>query len=145
MNLAQQIQILIYHFIGGSCFALIFSFLSLVLLHMRLWGRIVILNIFCLCFTCLFYYGLYQINYGITHLYAWLVFLLGLFLYYQWGYGFFLPFFLFIVKILSFFVQKGRLAKKKMYVIIKNGKGNKDSRKKERIRWKKSQRARNAQ
>lgn len=145
MALSLQIYSLAYHFIAGMLFAFCFSFLSLFLIRMKNIARILFLNIFCLSFTLCFFYGLYHLNNGITHGYAILFFLLGLLLYYQGIYGYCLPAFLFLMKTLSPFVRKGRVAKKKMYAIIIHGKGKKGSRKKERNRWKKAKQTRNAQ
>lgn len=145
MALTVQIQTLLYHFFGGIVFAFFFSFLSLLLIRMSIWMRILVLNVFCLSSTLFFFYGLYQINNGITHIYALLFLFLGISLFYQLIYLHLLPIFLFLLKIMSPFVRKGRVAKKKIYGIIKNGKGNKGSRKKERIRWKIIKKARNAQ
>ena len=119
MILAQQVQALIYHFIGGVCLAFFISFISVFEVHLKTLARIVLTCSLCLLFTCFFFYGLYHINGGVTQIYCISLFLFGFYLFYTYLYVLCLPSYLYILHLLTPIVRSSRVAKNKMYVIMK--------------------------
>lgn len=118
MLLAQQVQALVYHFLGGVCFGILFSFLSLCEIHRKTLTRIVMTCGFSLVFTCFFFYGLYFINGGVTQIYCIILFALGFYLFYAYVYCLFIPLYIRILRLFHPIVHSMRVAKKKMYGII---------------------------
>lgn len=118
MTLFEQITSLIYHFIMGQVFALLYSFLSICSLSFQSKSKIILTSIFTMSFTCIYYYGLFQINGGIINIYLGLLFSLGLTLYYHTFYAYLLPIFLKIKKYVQPIRKKLFFAKIKIYDIM---------------------------
>ena len=118
MLLPQQLQALIVHFLGGVSFAILFSFYSLVSIHLTKLVRTIWTTLLTLIATCAFYYCLYQINGGSTQIYCIALFALGFYCFYKWVYLLFLPFYMRFLSLFKPIVHSSRLVKKKMYAII---------------------------
>lgn len=85
MLLPQQIQAILYHFMMGWMYGCTFSFLCSLTVYLRfsiLKGFMEI--IYHIVFTLLLFYGLYQINGGVTNLYLVVMFIMGVCIYYRW-------------------------------------------------------------
>lgn len=119
MLLPAQLQALIYHFIIGNIFGFFFSFFSLCTINSSLFIRIIIIDLFVIIFAILSYIGLYFINGGVMQLYCIILIFAGIIFYYSFIYHFFLPLFTRIRRFISHFVNRGRVAKLKMCVIMK--------------------------
>ena len=84
MLLAQQVQAILYHFLMGWIYGCTFSFLCSLTVSIRLpLLKSCLEIIYHICFTLFVYYGLYQINGGITNLYLIVVFLFAVMIYYR--------------------------------------------------------------
>lgn len=119
MTLIEQLLAIVYHFIMGEVFALLFSFFSLCTLSFRMWGRICWYVSFTLFFTAITYYFLYRMNGGRTHIYFYLLFLVGLIMYYRFFYTSLIPLFLGIKKLFLPVKKKISWVKHQCCVIIK--------------------------
>jgi len=120
MLLPQQLQAILYHFVMGWVYGCTFSFLCslTVYLHFALMKGIAEI-LYHAVFTLLAYYGLYQINGGVTNLYLILFFLLGIVIYYRWYLPVFNGFFAWFRSLFRPLRKKIPLAKKKILGIIK--------------------------
>lgn len=121
MILPQQIQAVILHFLMGVLFALVYSYLSLCLSYCKVLMRSLITSVVCISYTILFYYLLYQVNYGVTQLYCIVIFAVGFLLFYFYLYPLFFKFYLISIQLLKPFIQPFRVAKVKMCGIIPLG------------------------
>ena len=131
MTLYEQLAALAYHLLSAQIFGLFFSFLSLCLLAVKKSMRVILYSLFSMMITIVFYYGLYQINGGVTHVYLIVVFLWSLYLYYHFFYELILPFFYHIKKLFRPLKEKTKFAKRKIYDIMKV---QKDKRKEEKLK-----------
>lgn len=125
MTLIQQILSLCYHLWMGICFAFVFSFISLLLNYFKRYIRILMMVLFGFLFTLVFYYGLYKLNYGVSHLYGMMSFIVGCLLYYEVAYSYALKLFIPILAFLKRIRNWGRVVKNKIYDIIIKAKGKK--------------------
>lgn len=133
MLLGEQVQAILYHFLMGWMYGCTFSFLCSLTVHLRvslIKGCLEIL--YHICFTLLTFYGLYQINGGITDMYLILFFLLGVFIYYKWYLPVFLAPFTWFWGLLRPIWKKITLAKKKILGIIKVCRKNRQVKRKQR-------------
>lgn len=120
MLLPQQIQAILYHLLMGWVYALGFSFIIAFLKYRRfpvLKGITEI--IYHILYTLLMFYGLYQINGGITNMYLIGFFILGTLLYYAFYLKPFMEMFSGWRRILYPIRKKLVLVKTKMFVIIR--------------------------
>ncbi len=120
MLLPQQIQAILYHLMMGWFYGCTFSFLCslTVYLHFKLLkGTAEIL--FHIGFILLAFYGLYQINGGVTNIYLTIFFLLGVFIYYKWYLSVFTHFFAWFIRLFRPLKRKFHLVKLKLIGIIK--------------------------
>lgn len=118
MNLVEQILALLYHFLMGQVFALLFSFLSLLTMSFKAWSRTFFYLIFSLNFTFFFYMGLFYINGGMLHFYLFVVFFGSLCLYYRFFYMLLLPLFIYVKRLFRPVRKKLQFAKMKICGII---------------------------
>lgn len=85
MLLPQQIQAILYHFMMGWFYGCTFAFLCSFTISLRpafLKGILEVL--YHIVFTLCLFYGLYQINGGVTNLYLVFTFVLGVCVFYRW-------------------------------------------------------------
>lgn len=115
MILYEQMIALGYHLIIGQIFGFFFSFISLCCISLKTYVRTIVYTFFSMICTCIYYYGLYQINGGMLHIYLLVISFIGLYLYYHYFYEWFLPFFYIVIRPIQ---KKFRFAKKKICVII---------------------------
>lgn len=119
MLLAQQVQAILYHFLMGWIYGCTFSFLCSLTVSIRLpLLKSCLEIIYHICFTLLVYYGLYQINGGITNLYLIVVFLFAVMIYYRFYLSVMQTPFLWFRRLLQPLWKKLTLAKKKILGII---------------------------
>lgn len=91
--LPEQFQMIIYHLVMGWFFGLFFSFENAISLHcFKAQFAKIVEFLFFTGFMLLFYFLLYQLNGGMTHLYCILLFLLGIFIYMKFYLMTFYPF-----------------------------------------------------
>ncbi|MEG3039824.1 MAG: spore cortex biosynthesis protein YabQ [Erysipelotrichaceae bacterium] len=84
MILANQIQAILYHLMMGICYGLSYSFfMYITLAYHRKLGKAILEIIFHCLYTILMFYGLYQINGGITNGYLIIIFIIGVWIFYQ--------------------------------------------------------------
>lgn len=120
MLLPQQLQAILYHFIMGWVYGCTFSFLcsfTAYIAYRFLRGTIEVL--FHILFTTLCFWGLYNINGGISNIYLLAFFLAGVFIYYTWYLSIFLQLFQGIRNLLRPIVHKLVLVKSKILGIIR--------------------------
>lgn len=120
MLLPVQIQSILYHFMMGWMYGLGFSFLVTFIKYLRfplIKGFLEIL--YHVLFTFLMFYGLYNINGGITNLYLVVIFMIGVLIYYAFYLHVFMGLFSSIKKILRPFLKKLRVVKQKILAIIR--------------------------
>ena len=118
MSLYEQMIVLLYHCIVGQVFGLLFSFLSLCLISFKSLFRTICFVLFSLCFTTLYYAGLYFINGGILHFYSFVVLSISFYLYYMFFYEYLISLFLGIKSVFRPIKRKFGIAKRKLYGII---------------------------
>ena len=119
MLLAQQVQAILYHFLMGWIYGCTFSFLCSLTVSIRLpLLKSCLEIIYHICFTLFVYYGLYQINGGITNLYLIVVFLFAVMIYYRFYLSVMQTPFLWFRRLLQPLWKKLTLAKKKILGII---------------------------
>lgn len=118
MILIEQLKAVVYHLVAGQIFGLLFSFLSLCCMSFSSLFRGILYTFFSLLYTALFYYGLYQINGGVTHFYLAVIFFSGFYLYYHFFYELLLPFFFMVKRFFRPIKIKLSFAKKKICVIM---------------------------
>lgn len=116
--LYEQMIALGYHLLAGQLLGFLYSFLSLCCMSFSSGIRTFLYTVFSMLFTLLFYFGLYGINGGVTHIYLLVIFLLGIYLYYYFFYELLLPIFFAIKKLFRPVRKKLHFAKKKTYVIM---------------------------
>ena len=120
MLLPQQIQAILYHFMMGWVYGCTFSFLCSLLVVVRISFLKGLFEIsFHIGFTLLLFYGLYQINGGVTNIYLITFFLIGVFLYYRWYLPVFIDFFQHFRHLFRPIRTKVALVKKKILGIIR--------------------------
>lgn len=119
MPLREQILSFLYHGIMGGLFGFFFSFISLFIHSFSFFFRLLYLSLFMLSFTLALFYGLFQINGGVTHLYGISFFLIILILYYFMLYPTVRPFFLHLLKLLKPWHNKIKTVKKKSKIYMK--------------------------
>lgn len=120
MILGDQIQAILYHLMMGIFYGILYSFTMYIGIHLRLKVLKAFLEIvFHIFFTLLMFYGLYKINGGITNLYLILLFLFGVFLFYKFYYSIFQNIFRKFGRLFIPFLNKYRVVKNRMFVIIK--------------------------
>ena len=120
MLLPTQIQAILYHLLMGWVYALGFSFLVSFVRYLRfpfIKGLMEI--VFHILFTSLMFYGLYQINGGITNIYLIAFFIFGVLIYYYLYLPVFMQLFAAIRKILHPLRLKIAIVKTKIIAIIK--------------------------
>ena len=120
MLLPVQIQSILYHFMMGWMYALGFSFLVTFIKYFRFpLIRSILEILYHILFTSLMFYGLYNINGGITNLYLIVIFGIGVVIFYAFYLRVFVGFFVGIKRILRPFLKKIRVVKKKILAIIR--------------------------
>lgn len=120
MLLATQLQVILYHLLGGWLYGFGFSFLQ-VLLQYR---QHTFLQFCCeICYhvavTILLFIGLLQLNGAITNFYLFLFFLLGTYVYYRFYYILFFHWFTSLRRFIHMQIRKIAIAKSRMLGIIK--------------------------
>ena len=142
MLLPTQIQAILYHFLTGWVYAFGFSFLISFVKYLRFpFVKGIIEVLYHLLFTSLMFYGLYQINGGVTNIYLFGFFVLGCFIYFTCYLSVFMQLFSAFRHFLHPFKVKLLVAKSKIVAIIRlpgkirkrrkaNAKRKKSSRKK---------------
>ena len=118
MTLVEQLLSLGYHLIVGQLLGLIYSFFSLLLLSQSTLFRTCFMSIVSIVCTCSYYYGLYQINGGMMHIYSFLALGISFYIYYLSFYGILIPAFVRIKRFLLPFKRKMDFVKNKIYVIM---------------------------
>lgn len=120
MLLATQIQSILYHFLAGWIFAFGFSMLTSFkkAFHFT-FLKIAMEFLYPILFAAGMFYGLYQINGGITNLYLLLTFMIGVIIYYRFYLLVFLQFFTGLKRLLRPLRKKVMLVKSKILGIIK--------------------------
>lgn len=118
MILYEQMIALGYHLLVGQIFGFFYSFLSLCCLSFSTFLRLIVYTVFSMCATLLFYYGLYKINGGVTHVYLLVIVLIGIYLYYHFFYECFLPFFYIVKKFFRPIKKKYYFEKTRLCAII---------------------------
>lgn len=123
MLLTHQLQAMIYHIVMGWIYACMFHLLSCITLyfHHRLTKGILEIIFHCV-YVLLMYYGLYQITYGASSPYLFLIFLGGCYLYQRFYRPVFHSPFLHFVNFLIFPIRKLKVVKNKIFVIMVRGK-----------------------
>lgn len=120
MLLPQQIQAILYHIVMGWVYGCLLFMLSSFMMYIKssfLKGIIEI--IFHIIFVICMFYGLYQINGGITNLYLVTLFLLGVYIFYRLYINVFIQFIAFLKRLIKPFVKKIYLVKYKILGIMK--------------------------
>lgn len=108
--LPAQFQMCLYHFIMGWLFGLFYSIFNAITIYCLNHLKKTFEFLFFTAFTFLFYYFLYLLNGGITHLYCILLFVLGVFIFMKFYLMTFNPFILWLIKGLNFLHYQLRLA-----------------------------------
>ena len=141
MLLPQQIQAILYHFISGWVYGCTFSFLCSLIVYLRFSVLKACAEIiYHIGFTLLAFYGLYQINGGVTNVYLIVFFMIGIMVYYKWYLPVFQSFFAWFIRLFRPLRIKVFLAKKKIVGIIKVRRKRKEQRRAEHARRKKKNR-----
>lgn len=85
MLLSVQVQSILYHIFMGILYGVSYSFLQYINFHLHInLIKIIFEIIFHSIFTCIMFYGLYQINGGITNLYLIIIFMIGIYIFYKY-------------------------------------------------------------
>lgn len=120
MLLSTQIQTMLYAFMMGLAYGILFSMKQYFCMYLNSSFRKNQIDIlFHLIFVCIAYYGLFKINGGVNNLYIILLFFIAVYLYYILYYRLFLSFFKGIKKIGKPIYYKIYLLSYKFYCIIK--------------------------
>ena len=120
MLLPIQIQAILYHFLAGWLYALGFSFFINFSCYFRFPFMKGIMEVFFhLSCTSIMFYGLYQINGGITNMYLIGFFIFGVFIYITFYFSVFLQLFTAVRRFFRPFKIKLVIAKSKIVAIIK--------------------------
>lgn len=123
MLLSIQIQSMLYAFMMGIIYGISFSFKQYCSMYSKSKIHNAILDIgYHILFVCYMYYGLYKINKGYSNVYLFILFLLGIYLYYVFYYKYFLSMYIWMHKKLSPYYKKAYLLILKSYSIICSGK-----------------------
>lgn len=112
MSLLVQVQSIIYAFLVGLGYGITFSFKEYLGMYTKgklLKGCFDIL--YHVLFVCIVYVGLIYVNGGISRLYLFLFFLLGIYLFYLFYYDLFIKFY-------KFFLLKLKPIYKKSYLLF---------------------------
>lgn len=84
MLLSQQIQAILYHFMMGWIYGCSFSFICMMTTYVRYSFIKAIFEIsYHIVFTLILYYGIYKINGGISNPYLFVLFIMGVFIFYK--------------------------------------------------------------
>lgn len=119
MLLSTQIQVILYAFLLGIGYGILFSFkqyiemYSVSSLHKKEADIL-----FHISFVIVAYYGLYKINGGVSNFYLFLIFFIGIYLYYLLYYDLFLILFRSIIKYLRPLKRKVCFLSIKIYSIM---------------------------
>lgn len=141
MLLPQQVQAILYHLMMGWIYGCTFSFLCSLIAYMRFAiGKGCAEILFHIGFTLLAYYGLYQINGGVTNYYLIAFFIVGIMIYYKWYLPIFQSFFAWFIHLFRPLRKKVSLAKTKIVGIIKVHRKRREQRRAEHGKSKKKQR-----
>lgn len=85
MLLSVQVQSILYHIFMGILYGVSYSLLQYINFHLHInLIKIIVEIVFHSIFTCIMFYGLYQINGGITNLYLIIIFMIGIYIFYKY-------------------------------------------------------------
>lgn len=133
MLLGEQVQAILYHFLMGWIYGCTFSFLCSFTVHLRHSLFVGCLEVlYHIGFTLLVFFGLYQINGGVTNVYLIVIFLLAVLIYYRWYLPVLMHAFHWFWSLLRPIWKKLTLAKKKILGIIKARHKKRQSKRKQR-------------
>lgn len=120
MLLPQQIQAILYHIVMGWIYGCLLFMLSSFMMYIRFnFIKAIIEIIFHILFVFGLYYGLYQINGGVTNPYLIALFFVGVYIFYRLYINVFIQLVVFIKKIVKPIVNKIYLVKSKILGIMK--------------------------
>lgn len=119
MLLKVQIQAMLYAFLIGFGYGISFSFKQYLAMYRknRLYKGIEDIC-FHILFVCFAYYGLFCINGGVSNIYLFLLFFIGIYIYYLFYYEIFLQLYQFLFNKLKPFYKKAYLLISRYYSII---------------------------
>ena len=138
MLLAVQIQMMLYAFLLGFVYGILFSLIQFRYLYRHnKFQKGIVKVLFHIIFVCIAYFGLYKLNGGISNIYLYLLFFSGIYLYYLFYYEIFLNLFFFLSKKLRPFYLKSYLLFSKYYSIMKGVKERKKKHAEKKSRKKK--------
>lgn len=138
MLLPQQIQAILYHFMMGWVYGCTFSFLCSLTVYLRFsFVKGILEVIYHIGFTLLAFYGLYQINGGVTNLYLIFLFISGVIVYYKLYFPVCADMFAWFRHLFRPLRKLRALVKSRILVIIKKRKAKKRKRRQERERRRK--------
>lgn len=130
MLLPVQIQSILYHFMMGWMYALLFSFLVTFIKYIGYKVIKALIEIlFHLLYTSLMFYGLYHINGGVTNAYLIAIFVVGILIYQAFYFSVFLESFISIKRILRPIRKNIKVVKNKILAIMEVPKKMKKRRK----------------
>ena len=119
MLLSTQIQAMLYAFLMGIGYGILFSFKQYISMYaISSLHKKVADIIFHIVFIIVAYFGLYKINGGVSNIYLFIIFFIGTYLYYLLYYDLFLKFFSFIMKHFKPLYKKACLLTIKIYSIM---------------------------
>lgn len=100
MLLSTQIQAMLYAFLAGITYGVLFSMKQYFCMYLLTPLKKAVLDVvFHIIFVSLLFYGLFKINYGESNVYLLILFLIGIYLYYLLYFDLFTSFFRFLKKI----------------------------------------------
>ena len=119
MLLATQIQAILYAFLIGIVYAILFSFKQYMTSFLKSKIKIGMIDIlYHVLFILSAYYGLFHINGGISNLYLYVLFFIGIYLFYLLYYEVFLTFYNFLILKIKPMYRKYYLLYTKYYSIM---------------------------
>lgn len=119
MLLSTQIQAMLYAFLAGIVYGILFSMKQYFCMYLLTpFKKSMIDILFHIIFVSLLFLGLFKINKGQSNIYLLILFLLGIYLYYLFYYDLFLAFFSFLKRILKPFYYSVYLLYTRFYSIM---------------------------
>ena len=119
MSIYEQMIALGYHLLVGQVFGLLFSFLSLCSISFSSFVRCILYTFFSFMMVSIYYFILYQINGGVSHVYLYFSFGISFYMFYHFFYEMLIPIFLEIKRFFRPVKRKMGYAKHRMYGIMK--------------------------